>query len=97
MSWKEKAVVINSSLGGELHLVLDLDNNWYASAYDVNIGGNGFLDSVGGRGETVEKAVEEFWKNLTEIPEELFITVHSQANRRQQFRWNGSIFERIVA
>lgn len=78
---------------GKVELKIDDNKKWYISQVDVEIGGDGMLDGVFGRGDTIEQAINNHWIKLTEIPDGKYIVLNAVFDDRMHVKWNGFSWE----
>ena len=90
MNWQEKLKAlkrldkVEASINAYKPVVLGFD--------DVHVGGDGFLRSIHGGGDTLEEAVEELWNEVTHMPAGLYLVVRQHRdNASYQSRriWDG--------
>ena len=67
---------------------------WYIVQY-VEIKKGCILSAVCGNGNTLEEAIEDHWKQLTEIQPEEYIVTNAGNRARKAVLWNGFMWERI--
>jgi hypothetical protein len=95
MDLKVKVAAIKKGLGNGFSVRLDCNNDWYASTdMGLVISGDGFMAGVSGRGETMDDAVNDLWKILTELPEGRYIVIYDKSGRHK-LRWDGSAFVEV--
>lgn len=93
MTWEEKLEALKGL--SPTVLVMRKPGDWYVSATGRNIGGDGFLTSAYGNGQTPQQAVENDWKEMTEkVPLEKYIVV-TRSGERHHFRWRGYMWEEL--
>lgn len=68
---------------------------WYVKQR-VEIKKGGVLKSVSGNGETVEEAIEDHWRQVTELEPGEYIVINPGGEDRQAVKWNGFMWKRIV-
>jgi hypothetical protein len=90
LTFQQKADALNALCELKLGLspLLDDARRWHASLR-VEIGGDGILRGIAGHGPTPQAAVDELWRNATNIPASLCLIVDAYGDDRRKVRWNG--------
>ena len=62
---------------------------WYIEQ-DVQVSSNSHLTSISGNGSTIEEAIEDHWKQLTQLNKNDYIVANActNASKRVAVRWN---------
>lgn len=68
---------------------------WYTHQ-PVEIKGKGILRSVSGNGETPEEAINDHWRQVTELPVGEYIVVCAGTPNRKAVKWNGFMWKPIA-
>ena len=76
---------INSLIDASLKT--DVNYKWYV-CQSIEVGGDGLLSGLTGRGLTPEGAISDHWRLLTTIPENKYLVVKSISKDRKHYRWN---------
>ena len=89
MTWEQKRDALES-LCGTLHLLGFRDGRFYVSAY-TEVAHRGLLTGTAASAPTMAEAVDEVWRNCTEIPDDacLYVSSIAQKNAGKRVRWNG--------
>jgi flavodoxin len=96
MDWQDKAKAIDilSALSIRIHD----RNDWSADIGDVTIKGDGVLTSTMGRGNTPQKAIEDLWRQLTDLKaNQCIVAVYRDVGEliRKHYRWETCIWKEI--
>lgn len=86
MSWEQKLAALSAL--AECNLKMLKPGQWIVHQ-SVEVGGDGFLRSICGRGLSPEHAVEDHWSQATNIPSDRYLAIGGHAETRKQVRWNG--------
>jgi hypothetical protein len=75
---------------------IDANCDWYISHVAVEIQDGAVLRSVVGRGDTPEKAIEDHWKQATELAPHQYLVIDAfGVRKRRAFRWNGFMWAEV--
>ncbi len=103
MNWKEKMDAL-SSLDDDISIKYREASfiseraleSWYVSQrVEIKVKGGGVVKSVSGNGNTPEEAIEDHWKQLTELKSDEYIVVNAGSDNRQAVKWNGFMWKRV--
>jgi hypothetical protein len=69
---------------------------WYASQSYVNRGGDGFLGSITGNGDTPQQAISALWEQARDLGKSSLFIVHDPpGGPRRHFRWAGFMWKEL--
>ncbi len=86
MTWEEKLAALQAIT--DTSLCMRAPGDWYVSAHDRAIGGDGLLLTVSyGNGKTPEEAVNADWMEMTILPDHKYIQVGDRKYRWCKFMW----------
>jgi hypothetical protein len=95
MNWQEKFAEITTLCGDETCLRFRAPHNWYVADCRASVGGDGFLRSICGNGDSPEAAVIDFWNALQSIPSNRFLVVRPNGHE-QRYRRAGNVWIMIA-
>ncbi len=87
MDWNDQYDAL-AGLGADICLRKDARGLWYLALRGVEIGGDGFLSSVGVHASTPESAVEKTWAQVT-TANGGYVVLNAMSEGRRHVRWNG--------
>jgi hypothetical protein len=95
MTWEEKLSALQVLCDTSLRMRKPGD--WYVSATGREIGGDdtGMLTGLYGNGPTPQAAVEDDWKQMTELPVRRYIVIGAMGPNRKHFRWAGYMWREV--
>ena len=91
MTWEEKVEAINCIAGVSLHM--RFPGNWYATS-SLSVKRGSLLGSFCGNGKTPQDAIEDYWKQLTNLKDEEYLVSGLYPNRKA-FKWNGFMWKEV--
>jgi hypothetical protein len=86
-NWEEKFAACQA-LGGECALKMRKPGDWYFAQRGVDIKSGPMLVGKFGQGATPQAAVEDHFRNLTELKSHEYVVINAYGIRRA-VRWNG--------
>ena len=91
LNWEEKLAAFKCL--SDCSLRMREPGNWYLSD-NVEVGGDGFLESPTVAESTPEQAVETMWARLvTNLPHDRYLVINAMNERRRHVRWNGYMWQ----
>jgi hypothetical protein len=90
MTWQEKFRALNELT--PTYLGINRFGDWHVAASSRSVKVGNFLESYGGKGSSPQEAVEDDWKKMAES--QVLIVINAFSEHSEQFRWNGSRWER---
>lgn len=99
--FKEKWAALNALTsefaGCEMRMHTDMMFS-VAIAGRAEIGNKHMLTSLCGRGNTPEAAIDDLWRQATNLKDDEFIVINaSDRSKRRQVRWNGFMWADVPA
>ena len=90
MDWQKKAVAIDAL--SPIEIRLRKEGDWYILTR-IDIEDDGAYISPCGDGRTPMEAIEDLWKNLTNLKKHQWVVVGACENKPRRFRWNGFMWQ----
>lgn len=94
MDFQQKACALAalSPHTGGFAIYLRNRGDWYATCKGVEVGNGKFLSGTCSSGKTPEEAVDDLWRQLTDIGES-WLVINAMSPKRYAVRWNGFMWE----
>ena len=90
MDWEQKLAAINAL--AKCSLAMRKPGDWYVKSGRIQIAGDGCLTDPTQSAKTPEGAVEEYWKQLVDLPPSNYL-VGGEPGHTKTVRWNGFMWE----
>jgi hypothetical protein len=94
MTWEEKFEALQA-LSKDISLKMRFPGNWYVSQTSVERKRGGFLGGGVGNGKTPQEAVEDDWKNKTELESGEYLVIDAYKPTRRAVEWNGFMWQDV--
>ena len=86
MTWEEKLAAMQALAATEI--AMRKPGDWYCHMH-AEIGGNGMLCGVISSKATPQDAVEDVWREVSELPTGRYLVMNAHGSNRRAVRWNG--------
>lgn len=81
---------------GDASIKMDVYGKWYVSIFAVEVKHGAMLSGLPvPHTETMQDAVEQSWKGLTELSGDRYIVINAMGATRRAVRWNGFMWEQL--
>jgi hypothetical protein len=77
-----------------VELKMRAPGGWYVSLR-LDIGGDGFLSSAAYNGTTPFAAIDQMWREITNLPEGKYLVVRVADAGERRVRWNGFMWQDV--
>lgn len=91
MNWEQKLAALQAL--GEFKLCMREPGNWYVYVPKAEIKDGSMLKSGAGNGRTPEEAVENYWREMTELNPGERVVIGAYSDARREVRWNGYMWQ----
>lgn len=93
MTWEEKLMACQAL--AECHLRMRSPGDWYVS-HRVDIVNGPMLEGRYGNGRDPREAVENHWRELTELAPHERVVANALTDQRREVRWNGFMWQDCI-
>lgn len=93
--WNEKAAALASLASLAIHY-RDDPVHWYVRHEGVEIKDKRMLRTPGGFGDTPQAAIEDHWRELTDLASHEYVVVDAYGGHRRAVRWTGHFWKDVV-
>ena len=95
MTWEQKFMALKAL--AEMSLEMRSPGDWFVPSGGVEVTSDNSATLTGkyGNGPTPQLAVEDHWKQLTELKPGEYLVLHAMLPTRSHHRWNGYMWESL--
>lgn len=88
MTWEQQFAALKA-LDIDTYLTTLPDGKWLCRVRGLELGGDGVLVSISGRGKSPQEATENLWMQIEAMPSDRYLVLGAMRDTRRHVRWNG--------